>query len=246
MIVRGRMSRSAGVAACTVFLTNGLLVSGLPASAQSITPAISVTGEATIAVTPDIATIDGGVTSVAKTAREAADANNTTMGAVLLALKAAGLSEKKFQTSRLSLQPQSGNRTPNGPTQIISYRATNHVVVTLHDVSKVAGVIDTLVATGANEIGSISFSVEQTSKLLDEARAQALADAQRKAEIYAKAANVALGLPITITENAPIGLVPLYNVRSRLPGDAASTTPIAPGEETLRVSVSVSYAIKQP
>lgn len=240
------MSRSVGVAAWTVFLTSGLLISGWPAFAQSITPAISVTGEAIIMVTPDIATIDGGVASVAKTAREAADANNTTMGAVLLALKAAGLSEKDFQTSRLSLQPQSGNRTPNGPTQIISYRATNHVVVTLHDVSKVAPVIDTLVATGANEIGNISFSVEQASKLLDEARAQALADAQRKAEIYAKAANVALGLPMTITEGAPVGLVPLYNVRSRLSGDAAATTPIAPGEETLRVSVGVSYAIKQP
>ena len=69
-------------------------------------PAISVTGEATVSVPPDQAQIDGGVTSEAKTAREASDANNAAMGKVLLALKGAGIEEKDVQTSRLSLQPQ--------------------------------------------------------------------------------------------------------------------------------------------
>ena len=53
-----------------------------------------------------LAQIDGGVTSDAKTAREASDANNAAMGKVLLALKGAGIDEKDYQTSRLSLQPQ--------------------------------------------------------------------------------------------------------------------------------------------
>src|SRR4030088_1622677 len=77
---------------------------------QAPPAAISVTGEATVSVAPDQAQIDGGVTSEAKTAREASDANNSAMGKVLLALKGAGLDEKDYQTSRLSLQPQS---TPN-------------------------------------------------------------------------------------------------------------------------------------
>ena len=68
--------------------------------------AISVTGEATISVPPDLAQIDAGVTSEAKTAREASEANNAAMGKVLLALKGAGIEEKDIQTSRLSLQPQ--------------------------------------------------------------------------------------------------------------------------------------------
>ena len=65
-----------------------------------------MTGEATVSVAPDLAQIDGGVTSDAKTAREASDANNAAMGKVLLALKGAGIDEKDYQTSRLSLQPQ--------------------------------------------------------------------------------------------------------------------------------------------
>src|SRR5258708_7657772 len=88
-----------------------------PALADTEPPAvISVTGEATVSVAPDLAQIDGGVTSDAKTAREASDANNAAMGKVLLALKGAGIAEKDLQTSRLSLQPESApNRSPPSP-----------------------------------------------------------------------------------------------------------------------------------
>ena len=59
-------------------------------------PAISVTGEATISVPPDLAQIEAGVTSDAKTAREASEANNAAMGKLLLALKAAGIDAKDY------------------------------------------------------------------------------------------------------------------------------------------------------
>ena len=214
-----------------------------PAMAQTAPQAppavISVTGEATISVAPDQAQIDGGVTSEAKTAREASDANNAAMGKVLLALKAAGIDEKDFQTSRLSLQPQSApNRS--GPAAIVGYRASNRVTIRLRDVTKVASTIDTLVGAGANEVGGINFSVSQASKLLDEARDQAVADARRKAEIYAKAAGVTLGAPLSISEE---GNAPPVPYRRMAVGMEASA-PVAQGEETLRVTVSVSWAIK--
>src|ERR1700753_2105604 len=86
---------------------------------------IAVTGEAHISVPPDLAQIDAGVTSEAKTAREASDANNAAMGKVLLALKSAGIDEKDFQTSRLSLQPQSAQNASGRPgsPSIVGYRA---------------------------------------------------------------------------------------------------------------------------
>src|SRR4051794_14716558 len=164
---------------------------GAPALAQPIPPAISVTGEATVSVPPDQAQIDGGVTSEAKTAREASETNNAAMGKVLLALKGAGVEEKDYQTSRLSLQPQyPPNPNRAGPAVISGYRASNRVTIKLRDVTKVASMIDVLVAAGANEIGGIHFMVSQASKVLDEAREQAIADARRKAQIYAKAAGV--------------------------------------------------------
>ena len=211
-----------------------------PALAQTVPPpAISVIGEATVSVPPDQAQIDGGVTSDAKTAREASDANNAAMGKVLLALKGAGIDEKDTQTSRLSLQPQSApNRS--GPSAIAGYRASNRVTIRVPDVTKVAGVIDTLVGAGANEIGGINFMVSQASKLLDEAREKAVADARRKAEIYAKAAGVTLGEPLSISEEGS----PAPVFRGKMAAPMAAGAPVAQGEETLSVTVNVSWAIK--
>jgi uncharacterized protein len=212
-----------------------------PALAQVIPPAaISVTGEATVSVPPDLAEIDGGVTSEAKSAREASEANNAAMGKVLQTLKGAGIEEKDVQTSRLSLQPQSApNRS--GPSAIAGYRASNRVTIRVRDVTKVASVIDTLVGAGANEIGGINFVVSQASKLLDEARERAVADARRKAEIYAKAAGVTLGAPLGISEEGNSAPVPYR----RMAAGMAASAPVAQGEETLQVTVSVSWAIKQ-
>ena len=64
--------------------------------------------------------------------------------------------------------------------------------------------IDVLVGAGANEIGGINFMVSQASKLLDDAREKAIADARRKAEIYAKAAGVTLGEPLSISEEGSV------------------------------------------
>ena len=152
-----------------------------------------------MSVPPDQAQIDGGVANDAKTAREASDANNAAMGKVLLALKGAGIDEKDYQTSRLSLQPQyAPNRS--GPSPIVGYRASNRVTIRVRDVTRIAGMIDVLVGAGANDIGGINFMVSQASKLLDEAREQAISDARRKAQIYAKAAGVTLGEPLRISE----------------------------------------------
>ena len=212
-----------------------------PALAQTVTPAaISVTGEASVSVPPDQAQIDGGVTTDARTAREASDANNAAMGKVLLALKGAGIDEKDYQTARLSLQPQySPNRS--GASPVVGYRASNRVTVKVRDVTKVANMIDVLVGAGANDIGGINFMVSQASTLLDEARAKAIADARRKAVIYAKAAGVTLGEPLSISEE---GAAPPVFRSKMVAGGMAATAPVAQGEETLSISVSVSWAIK--
>jgi uncharacterized protein len=203
--------------------------------------AISVTGEASISVPPDLASVDAGVATDAKSAREASEANNVAMGKVMAALKTADIDPKDIQTSRLSLQPQyAPNRS--GPSPIVGYRASNRVSVRIRDVSKVAGVIDTLVGAGANDIGNVNFEVSQASKLLDDAREKAVADARRKAEIYAKAAGVTLGAPLSISEEgAP---QPVFRAKIAAPMAAAAPTPIAQGEETLSVSVAVTWAIK--
>jgi hypothetical protein len=162
------------------------------------------------------------------------------MGQLLLALKAANIDQKDIQTSRLLLQPQ---YEPNhSPPTVVGYRASNRVTVRLRDVAKVASTIDLLVGAGATDIGGVNFIVSQASKLLDDAREQAIADARRKAEIYARAAGVTVGPPLSISEEGgPPG--PVY--RAKMTAAPMAATPVAQGEETLSVTVNVSWAIKQ-
>jgi uncharacterized protein len=221
-----------------------LVLATAPAAAENPVPAISVSGEANVSVAPDLAQVEGGVTTEAKTAREASEGNNAAMGKVLLALKGAGIDEKDYQTSRLSLQPQYAPAQPNRNTpQITGYRASNRVTIKVRDVTKVANVIDTLVGAGANEIGGINFIVTQASKALDEARTKAVADARRKAEIYAKAAGVTLGEPISISEEGAAP-PPVFRGKMAAPMAVNSPAPVAPGEEQLSITVNVTWAIK--
>ena len=150
---------------------------------------MTATGEATVAVAPDAAVIRIGVSSQDKTAREASDANAKQMSAVLAAIKDTGIAERDIQTSRLSLQPQY-DTNKSGTARLTGFQATNQVTIRIRDIDKLATVLDRAIAAGANEMSGIEFVVTEQSKMLDQARDDAIADARRKAELYAKAAKV--------------------------------------------------------
>ena len=197
---------------------------------------VTVTGEATVAVAPDTAIIRICVTSQDKTAREAGEVNAKQMTAVLAAIKEAGIADRDIQTSRLSLQPQ---YDPNkaGTARLTGFQATNQVTVRIRDIDKLPAVLDRAIGAGANEMSGIEFVVSEQSKLLDQARDDAIADARRKAELYAKAAGAKLGRVISITEEGSSPPPrPMQAMR-------AGAFPVAPGEQTLRAVVTVSYEL---
>jgi uncharacterized protein YggE len=207
------------------------------AQTQDLPAVISVVGQASVSVPPDHAQLRAGVTSQGTSAREASETNNAAMAAVMVALKDAGITDKDIQTSRLSLQPVT-EQGRAGPTRITGFRASNQVTVTVHAIDKVSELVDRLVAAGANEIGGIDFRVSSPSQALDEARAKAIADARRKAEIYAQAAGVVLGKAVFITEG---GAVPLPIARGDM--TAAIASMVSPGERMLSVSVTVAFEL---
>ncbi len=217
-----------------------LLSLAAPAGAQDVTqrPQIRVSGEGTVSVEPDLAQLRVGVTTDAKTARDAADANSRAMAAVMAAVKSLGIAERDVQTSRYAIQPLYEQGGQPGRNRISGFQAVNSLMLKLRQLDRVGEVIDKLTAAGANTLSGVEFIVSDPSKHLDEARTQAIADARRKAELYAKAAGVALGQPFSIIEqSANMHNPPMMMARSA----AAVETPIAAGERTLRVSVSVGF-----
>jgi uncharacterized protein len=204
--------------------------------AQAVEKLVTVTGEATVAIAPDAAVIRIGVTSQDKTAREASDANAKQMTAVLAAIKDTGIAERDIQTSRLSLQPQY-DPNKSGNARLTGFQANNQVTVRIRDIDKLATVLDRAIAAGANEMSGIDFVVSEQSKMLDQARDDAIADARRKAVLYAKAAGAKLGNVVSISEEGPAPQPrPMQAMR-------AGAVPIAPGEQTLRSIVTVSYEL---
>jgi uncharacterized protein len=215
-----------------------------PAAAQTVQRPhnlITVSGQGEVTVTPDLAVLNAGVTTTGKTGQAASEANAKVMTAVMAALKSLGIEEKDIQTSRLSLMPVR-DRVGN-EIRITSFQASNKVNVEIRDLGKIADVVDRIVGAGANDIGGLQFTVASPSKPLDQAREAAIADAKRKAELYARAANVKLGGPISITEQGASPPRPMMYMRSAAAAEAAST-PISVGDEVLRVTVTVSYELQ--
>lgn len=204
--------------------------------AQATEKLVTVTGEATVAVAPDTAMIRLGVGTQEKTAREASEANARQMTAVIAAIKDTGVADRDIQTSRLSLQPQY-DPNKNGTARLTGFQASNQVTVRIRDIDKLPTVLDRAITAGANEMSGIEFVVSEQSKLLDQARDDAIADTRRKADLYAKAAGAKLGRVVSITEegSAPPPR-PIQALR-------AGAVPIAPGEQTLRAIVTVSYEL---
>ena len=66
---------------------------------------VIVIGEGSVSVTPDYAQIGSGVTTRAKTVKEATEANSKLMAAIINALRESGVAQRDVQTSRFSIQP---------------------------------------------------------------------------------------------------------------------------------------------
>ncbi len=220
-------------------LLAALLAIPLSAQAQSEQkpPSVSVTGEASISKAPDIAILRAGVTSQARTARDAMSASARLMTAVLASLKDNSIAESDIQTSRLSLQPI--REQNKNPANIVAVEASSLLTVRLRDVNKSADVLDKMISAGANIVAGISFDISEPSKLLDQARVEAIADARRKAEIYAKAAGISLGRPLSISE----GYISRPRMQDYAMRAAPAAMPIQAGEEKIGITVSVAYEL---
>jgi uncharacterized protein len=220
----------------------------VPARAQAPQPPsppearVVVGGEGSVSVAPDFAQLRGGVSTRGKTAAEAIDSNAKLMAVVIAALRSAGIEAKDIQTSQFSVQPIYAPPLSGAEQRLTGFGASNQVTVTIRQIGRVGEMLDRLVAAGATDVGNIAFLHSDLSKVLDQARETAVADARRKAELYAHAAGLTLGAVAWITEesgSAPPAGLKMFRAATAL----AAPTPIAAGEDTLRVQITVGFDI---
>ncbi|MBU6445583.1 MAG: SIMPL domain-containing protein [Alphaproteobacteria bacterium] len=203
---------------------------------------LTVSGEGEASATPDQAQLSAGVVSEAKTAAEALAENSHQMNAVFAALKRMGIADKAIQTSGFSVSPQYPPYDSKEPRHIIGYQVSNSVSVKVDDLSRLGPALDALVAAGANQVNSVSFSIRDSHALQAKAREAAVKDAMAKAETYARAAGVSLGPIAAISESGAEPPRPMM-MREESVVVTAQRTPVSPGEETVSADVTMSWEI---
>ena len=206
---------------------------------------IEVTGEGAVMAVPDFVRVTLGVTTTGKTAGDAMEANAKAANGLVSLLKAEGIAPADIQTSNISISPMFAHEQPaqtRAPT-ITGYSVGNNVTVTLRDLPRLGSLLDKAVAAGANSAYGVSFGHNDLSALLDKARPLAVADARRKAELYASAGGAKLGRLMTLTEEsspqAPVAFA------SRAYVHAAAPTPVEAGEDKLTVTLTARFELTQ-
>ncbi|MGH6671356.1 MAG: SIMPL domain-containing protein [Xanthobacteraceae bacterium] len=202
---------------------------------------VIVTGDGSVTVSPDYAQITSGVTTKAKTAKEATDANSQKVTALDAALQQDGIAQNDIETVRFSVSPVYGPPQPNGLPKLVGFSVANQLAIKVRQIGRVGEILDSLISAGATDAGSVQFLHAAPSRALDQARQAAMADARRKAELYARAAGLKLGPVAWITEvpgyapPSPMGAVRMLA--------ASPAVPIAAGEDTLQVQITVGFEI---
>lgn len=209
---------------------------------------LSVNAEGRATRAPNLAVFTAGVASTGTTAGAALSANAADMTRVIAALKRAGIADRDIQTSNLNLNPvyAEPRRLPDGSTEqgtprITGYQVSNSVTVRQRDLTQFGKVIDTLVSAGANQVSGPNFQVDDNDAATDEARTDAIRKARARADLYARAAGLRVVRLLTISEGGVYTPpVPMYRM---VANQAADSTPVAPGEVALNVTVSVQFEL---
>jgi len=201
---------------------------------------ITVVGQGSSGITPDIAVMNLGADTQAPVISDAIDQNDELMAAVMQALTDAGIAEEDIQTSNYSVYFDEGFRGLDVQAEPV-YRVSNTVMVTVRDLETVGDLLDAVIAAGANRIYGVSFTVDDWSAAESEARSQAMDDARARATELAGLAGVELGGVMNISEVVG-GIPPTFYGREAAMGGGGG--PITPGQLEFSTSVQVSFAIR--
>lgn len=200
---------------------------------------VQVEGVGTASGRPDVLRVTIGVETSAENVDEALTAADEAARRVLAALRAADVPERDVQTVNVSVWPRHGHEGE----EITGYTARHDLLVTLRSVDQAGETIAEAVEASGNaaRVQSLAYALEDDEALQEQARAQAFADAQRKAEQYAELAGRELGDLVWVNEQVtPSGPIP-YAGDSAAGGEAV---PLAPGSTTVTVTAEARWSLR--
>ena len=203
---------------------------------------ISVSGQGKASAPPDLAIVTTGVVTQAEDAGSALSANNAAVRKLMEVLKNFRIASKDIQTSNFSVQPEY-ERGPRGRSEprIVGYRVSNQVQARIRNLPELGRILDAVVEAGSNQIGGVSFTIDNATGLLNEARNHAVGDARSRAELYAHTAGVKVGKVLSISEQQVPFPRPQMRHAMMTEVAMADEVPMAAGEYEVQATVQMVF-----
>jgi uncharacterized protein YggE len=243
-----------------------------PSSFRSFT----VSGEGKATAIPDVAEFNFTVTTEGGKDIAASQAANTTaMNKAIAFVKSDGVADKDITTESYNIDPryQTYSCSPKPvvyndisvstggaeasvpaiastcpPSTIIGYTVTQSVDVKVRDFTKIGDIMNGVVKNGANEVGSLSFTLDDPTSVQNEARADALTKAKAQAQAIAQESGFKIGRLLSVDESG--GYQPVaYNTAQKSmamesAGGSAPTATIQPGSQEVDETMTLQYEIE--
>jgi hypothetical protein len=233
-----------GIIFVGVLIKKELVATKMIGVADRPAPTISVSATDKADATPDIATVDLGVSNTASTPDKAASDNATKANAIIDAIKALGIDAKDIQTSNYSVNPSYNYDV--SPARVVGYDANETLTVKIRNTDIAGNVLTKVLSLGATNVSGLQYTVEEPATVEAEARKNAIAKAYEQAAAIATAMHAKLGGVISYSEydNSPSPYPYAFDVMKSNSGGGSPTPSLQPGQTEVSKTVQIEFAIQ--
>lgn len=211
---------------------------------------ITVSDKGEVYAKPDLALTSFSVVTEAATVNAAMIDNTEKMNDVIAFVKGRGVEDKDLKTTSFNIYPRYEWQEkatcvppcPSGRRVLVGYEIRQSLQVKIRDMGKIGEIIEGATTAGANEVGSLQFTIDNEDELKKQARDEAIEKAKAKAEELALSLGVNL---VRITNFSESGIFPrFYALSESMEGKGGEEMPqIETGENKIEVTVTITYEI---
>lgn len=210
---------------------------------------ISVTGTGEVYATPDIGLINMSVVAKDDDVSVATTESSEKMNAIIEYLKGNSVEEKDIKTTSFNISPVYSWEEKTGRRNLDGYEVSQTVEVKIRDLSKVGDIISKSAELGANNVSSLSFTVDDDEKVKEEAKELAIKDAKEKAKNLEKSLGVHLAKIVNFSEGTYYPVTySSYDSYYKSAGGAEMLSSVAPtiqtGQNKITSTVTITYSVR--
>lgn len=217
-----------------------IFIFSIPSFASETNKTITVSGEHSIYVKPDICKIVFEIISKDINQNKALKDNSLRTNNLIEAFKKNNIKAENINTLDFNVSPQ--YTYDDGKETFQYYNVSNTIELTLSDLSKVGEFISLASKSGADKIGYLNYESSKADEYYNEALMGAVKNAKSKADSIAKALNIKVSYPNKITESSN-NYYPIYRNNLELKESMDSiSTPIEVKDLNIKASISVEFS----